>query len=277
MVGKILDIIKKFKTPVKIPTYVYTGMEKCLDGKVALVTGGSSGIGLAISKKLLEAGCKIIIVGSNENKLRKAFDQFRDSTNIRTYCLDISNVASINAAIPEISELFSERKIDILVNSAGVNEDGDFLEISEKTFDKIIDINLKGTYFVSQAVAKHMINNNVAGHILNISSVSEVRPAILPYEISKWGIKGLTMGLADELLPYGIVVNAIGPGPVATPMMSFDDKIYDIAHLSNPSGRFTTPDEIANLALFMVSGFGNQIIGDTVYMSGGGGVISLHR
>ena len=98
----------------------------------------------------------------------------------------------------------------------------------------------------------------------------------MPYAISKWGITGLTKGLADILIPYGITVNAIAPGPTATAMLGKDTE-SDISHDTSPIGRYATPQEIANLALYMVSDMGNLIVGDTFYITGGSGTISLHR
>ena len=120
------------------------------------------------------------------------------------------------------------------------------------------------------------MKNKIKGHILNLSSSSALRPASTPYNISKWGIRGFTKGLADVMAPYGITVNAIGPGPTATEMLgvSETDTIY---HPTNPSGRYATPEEIANLALFMISGAGDMIVGDTFYITGGSGTTTMHK
>lgn len=171
--------------------------------------------------------------------------------------------------------MFPENRIDILVNSAGVINHSDFWDMSETEYDSIMDINAKGTFFMSQAVAKHMIENRIRGHILNVTSSSALRPAWTPYQISKWAVRGLTLGMADKLLPYGIVVNAIAPGPTATLMLgkSEGDSIYNA---TCPAGRFAMPEEIAALAVFMVSDMGDMIVGDTFYMTGGSGTITLH-
>lgn len=139
-----------------------------------------------------------------------------------------------------------------------------------------MDTNVKGTFFVSQAVGNYMIENRIKGHILNISSSSALRPAWGPYQISKWAIRGFTLGLAEKLQPYGIVVNAIAPGQTATPMLGKDsrDDIYNDYALA---GRYIMPEEVANLAVFMVSGMGNMIVGDSVYMTGGSGTITLEH
>ena len=121
-----------------------------------------------------------------------------------------------------------------------------------------------------------MIENGIKGHILNLSSSSSLRPAWTPYQMSKWAVKGLTLGLADIFLPYGIIVNAIAPGPVATPMLGREeeDSLYCA---EQPSGRYAVPSEIAALAVFMVSDMGNLIVGDTFYMTGGSGLLSYQH
>ena len=137
-----------------------------------------------------------------------------------------------------------------------------------------MDLNLKSTYFFIQEIAKYMISSKIKGHILIISSQSALEPAWSPYRLSKWGIKGITSGIAQKLLPYGIIVNAIGPGPTATSMQDYreGDNIYTTG---NTIERYTMPDEIAEYAKLLVSELGNTIIGDTIYMSGGRGIIEI--
>lgn len=189
--------------------------------------------------------------------------------------IDVTDVRSMPEKIKTAAALFPENRIDILVNSAGVVAHSDFLGMQESEYDSIMDINAKGTFFMSQAVAKYMIENRIKGHILNVTSSSALRPAWTPYQMSKWAVRGLTLGTADKLLPYGIVVNAIAPGPTATPMLGKNegDTIY---HPNTPAKRYAMPSEIAALATFMVSDMGNMIVGDTFYMTGGSGTITLH-
>ena len=139
-----------------------------------------------------------------------------------------------------------------------------------------MDINAKGTYFISQVIARKMIENAIHGHILNVSSSSSLRPASTPYTISKWAVSGMTKGMADVLIRYGIVVNAIAPGPVATNMVGKIDT-SEIGHDVSPSGRYAMPEEVSHLAAYMVSGYGDLIVGDTFYITGGSGTVSLHR
>lgn len=189
--------------------------------------------------------------------------------------IDVKDVVSMPEKVKAAAALFPENRIDILVNSAGVLNRSDFLDMPESEYDSIMDINAKGTFFMSQAVAKYMIENRIKGHILNVSSSSALRPAWTPYQMSKWAVRGLTLGMAERLLPYGITVNSIAPGPTATPMLGKNegDNIYNA---TCPAGRFAMPSEIAALATFMVSDLGDMIVGDTFYMTGGSGTVTLH-
>lgn len=146
----------------------------------------------------------------------------------------------------------------------------------KKEYDNIMNTNTRGMFFVSQLVSKYMVDNHIHGHILNVSSSSGARPAWTPYEMSKWAVNGFTRGLADTLIQYGVVVNAIAPGPTVTPMINKnnEDNLYSERSLAK---RFIMPEEIANLAIFLVSDAGNMIVGDTVYCSGGSGIITLHN
>lgn len=164
-------------------------------------------------------------------------------------------------------------KIDILVNNAGV-QSGVFGTTTEAQYDLVLDTNLKGVYFLSQLFAQYMRNNQIHGNILNIASSSSLRPANSPYIISKWGIKGLTLGLAKMLIPYNIVVNGIAPGPTATPMLHRDE-MQGIENDRNPMKRLVSPIEIANMAVVLTSGLGRSVVGDIVYMTGGAGVITM--
>lgn len=127
-----------------------------------------------------------------------------------------------------------------------------------------------------QTVSDFMIHKEIKGHILNISSSSALRPAWTPYQMSKWAIRGFTIGLAETLLPYGITVNAIAPGVVATPMLGKEDE-SNLYKENVPMRRFAKASEIASLAVYMVSDLGRLIVGDSVYITGGSGLITLHN
>lgn len=270
---KLKRIITGTVVALKSKNYVpiqHTVKGDLLKDKVALITGGSGGIGFAIAKAFLESGCKVIIAGTNEKKLSSKLEELGGGKSV---ILNLSSIKGIEESVGEAIAIYGH--IDILVNSAGIHSTKvfeNFMEVEEKDYDSIMDINLKGTYFVTQNVAKHMVANKIHGHILNISSSTALEPAWSPYRLSKWGIKGMTLGFAQQLQPYGIIVNAIAPGSTATKLLGFKegDSIYSA---DNGNHRLTLPSEIAEYAKLMVSGLGDMIVGDTLYISGGRGTI----
>lgn len=271
----VKSLVSESKREKLIPITKAIYENHMLEGKIALITGGSSGIGLEIAKLFVENGAKVIITGTNEDKLINALT-YINSTYAKAIVMDVTKVSEINNKIEECIGYFEEKRIDVLVNSAGVVAKTDFFGITENDYDKIMDTNAKGTFFVSQCIAKHMIKNNVKGHILNVSSSSALRPAYTPYEMSKWAINGFTKGLSRSLLEYGIIVNAIAPGQTATPMMNRNCN-DDLSNKDVICGRYIVPLEIANIALILCSDMGNMMIGETYYVTGGSGVITSDK
>lgn len=268
--GIIRKIFDKMRTRTIIkPIYVIKDSSELLSGKTSIVTGGSSGIGLAIAQHLVEAGSNVYIVGRNEVKLNEVSKQIGCSY----LKFDVNNIKEMETVMEEFA---ADHTIDILVNSAGTHGNDAFGYVTEKTFDEVISANVKALYFISQKVANIMIANGTQGHILNVSSASSLKPSWTPYEISKRAVDGITQGMAHKLIQHGIVVNGIAPGPTATPMM---EKLMNggIQWNGNPSGRMSTPEEIASLALFMVSSRGDGIVGDTFFITGGSGTICIDR
>lgn len=271
IIGRIGKIFKEVKVQ---PIYKTIDKELTLQGKVVLITGGTGGIGYAVAETAINSGAKVILSGTNEQKLSEYCKKL--GVNSKPLKMNIADVGGIVNSINEAIHLFPENKIDILINAAGTHGDWDFMAPNEVEFDKVMSINVKGMYFVSNAVARHMMDNNIKGHILNISSSSALRPAYTPYQISKWAVNGITRGLADYLLPHGIIVSGLAPGPTATDMIKKDgdDNLY---YENQPSRRYMTAQEVANLAIFMVSQNGDMIVGDTFYITGGSGIISYHK
>lgn len=197
------------------------------------------------------------------------------SENAAGIVIDYNFPLSFSDKVSEAVSIFG--KIDIFISSSGIHTDRDgldFMNISLEEWDSIIGINLRGTFFFCQTVANYMIKSKIKGHILLISSQSALEPSWSPYRLSKLGISGITRGLAQRLIPYGIVVNGIGPGPTATSMQK-DYTGGSIYTCLNPIERYTMPDEVAEFAKMMVSDLGNTIIGDTLYMSGGRGITEI--
>ncbi len=264
-------LISLTKEEQKIPIVTKVEKSDLLNGKIALVTGGSGGIGEAIAKKLVESGCKVIIAGTNEEKLRSCTLRCGAQKSI---VINMNDITGIDSKIAEAVSYFG--KIDILVHSAGVHtkRDGlDFLNITESEYNHVMDINLKGAYFICQKVGKYMIDNGIKGNILLVSSQKALEPSWSPYRLSKLGISGITKGIAQRLAPYGIVVNAIGPGPTATAMVDLgvNGSIYTN---ENVLKRYIMPEEVAEYALLLVSQLGKLIIGDTIYVTAGEGIIN---
>lgn len=273
--SKLKRTLKKINGKEKIPVVEVKHENALLTGKVVLITGGSGGIGFAIAKKCLASGAKVIIAGTNEQKLTIKVEECY-SDNIKGIIINLNDVSTFDTKIQEACRLFAENRIDVLVNSAGINPAKGFFDIDEKDFDNTINVNIKGTFFMSQSIARYMIANKIKGHILNLSSSSALRPAWGPYEMSKWSIKGFTVGLADTLIKHGIVVNAIAPGPTVTPMLGKREG-DDLDLPNNPSGRFAMPEEIAELAVMLISDAGRLVVGDTLYATGGAGTITMHN
>lgn len=271
---RIKKAITEIKKPRMIPIVEKPISGHAFDGKVAWIGGGSGGIGLAIAKSLLNDGCKIIISGTNENKLNKIQSELR-SKNVGTLMLNYKDTKTFHDKVQDAAIIFG--KIDIFISATGIHADRDgldFLNVTEDEYDSIMGVNLKGTYFICQNVAQYMVENSIHGHILIISSQSALEPSWSPYRLSKLGIEGITKGMAQRLLEHGIVVNGIGPGPTATSMQKNYDG-SDIYTPLNPIQRFTMPEEVAEFAKMMVSPLGDTIVGDTLYMSGGRGITEI--
>lgn len=267
----IKKVIRMFKEREIIPVEHPVTVNTLFENKVALISGGTGGIGFSIAKSLLESGCKVIIAGTNDRKLTEIRSSFSKDT--ATIKFDYTQPDKFKRVIREAAEIFG--KIDIFISSAGVHtENVDFWTMQPEEFDRVMAINLKGTFFACQAVGEYMKNNGIKGHILLISSSRGSEPAWSPYGISKWGIKGLTGGLAKMLLPHGIIVNTIAPGSTATALIGVKegDNIYS---LENGELRFIMPDEVATLAKLLVSNAGNMIVGETIHISGGRGIFDI--
>lgn len=248
---------------------------KILNGKSAFITGGSSGIGYAIANSFLKNGANVVISGRNIKKLKDTKRELVKECQCNEEMVDILelDISSVSKMKSKLLEFLEGKRIDIFVNNAGINEGQLFPNTSEEDFDRVVETNLKGMYFISQEIAKYMVNNKIEGNILNITSSSSLRPGVSPYIISKWGERSLTLGMAKKYLQYGIVVNGLAPGSTLTPMLK-KDKENDLNLDYSPCKRYVAPEEIGNIATVLVSGMGRMIVGDTVYATGGAGVIT---
>ncbi len=248
-------------------------MANGLTGKVAIVTGGGQGIGEAISKRLAREGARVVIADTNPETSRKVVSEImrqgHDALAIQT---DVSKSVDIRRLVDEALDRFGG--VDILVNNAGVNRRAPFLDISEEDWDWVQGLNLKGTFLCSQRVAREMVKARIKGKIVNMSSifVEIADPDQTTYSISKAGVYKLTMNMAFELAPYGINVNAIGPGPIQTELTRHlveDPERHRLLLKSIPLGRMGQPVDIANAVFFLVGPESDFITGHLLIVDGG--------
>ena len=246
------------------------------DGKIAIVTGAAQGIGYAVAERLVRDGAKVVIADINDAEglaAAKALGHYGAAHYIRC---NVANRLDVHNLVAGTLETYGD--IDILVNNAGVVHHADFLNIGEEDFDRVLAINLKGSFLVAQAVARLMVekvkNGGAAGVIVNMSSINAVFAidTQVPYSISKGGINQLTKVASLSLAKYGIRVNAVGPGSIMTPMLEAVNHDVEARHrmLSRtPMGRLGRPEEIATIVSFLASSEASYITGQVIYADGG--------
>jgi glucose 1-dehydrogenase len=242
-----------------------------LQNRVALITGAARGIGLAIAERFVAEGAIVTIADVLETE-GKAEAERIGAQFVRC---DVSNELDVKSAVSAV--VAAQGAIDILVNNAAISIAKPFMEITADDFDKVIGINLRGPFLLTQEVARHMIaqvqQGRKAGAIVNMSSVNDTLaiPVIAPYTMSKGGVKQLTAVSALALAEHGIRVNAIGPGSVMTDMLKgvATDKAAMHRILSRtPLGRVGEPSEIASVAAFLASDDASYVSGQVIYVDG---------
>jgi NAD(P)-dependent dehydrogenase (short-subunit alcohol dehydrogenase family) len=245
-----------------------------LTGKVALVTGGSKGIGKYIAMDLAQAGANVVIVSRHLEEGRRIAQEIETSFHsaIALYA-DISRPDTLPQMIGAAVDRMG--KIDILINNAGTNIRKPALDFSEDEWDTVLNTNLKGTFFCSQAVAKTMAAAG-GGKIINISSAAggKAVPWLAPYSVSKAGIIHLTRALAIEWAQYNITVNAIAPSYMETPLTRewlSDPKRRDLIARRSPLNRVGQPTDLTGAVLLFASEDSNFITGQTLFVDGGSG------
>lgn len=270
----ITKFIKKRYGTIVTANVTTLSQNQLLQGRTALVTGGTSGIGNAIADAFLSAGADVIFTSRTEEKAKKTeveLQRKHPERHVLGIKMDMMDVQSFAPALNQILTQFN--KVDILVNNAGIGE-GWWCHTTVDEWDDVIKTNLRGPFFLTEVVARYMRDNKIHGNILNICSSAALRPANTAYRLSKWSMRAFTLGLAKTLIPYDIIVNGIAPGPTATAMMGRTDN-SNLCKPGNPSGRMAMPEEIAQMAVIYVSGMARTIVGDIAYMAGGSGVITV--
>ncbi len=244
-----------------------------LKDKVSIITGATKGIGLACAEEFAKEGSRVVLTGRTESLGEEAAERIRaeggDAIFVRG---DISQNDQIQNLVQKTVEHYG--RIDVVVNNAGVNHSANFFDISEEDWDWVMSVDLKGTFLLSQAAAKVMVDQGIQGVIINMSSVMAVMALAdqVPYCAAKGGVNQLTKAMAVALGDYGIRVNAIGPGPVLTELMQrvVDNKEKEAELLSRmPLGRIAECREIATVAVFMASDDSSFFTGQCVYPDGG--------
>ncbi len=250
-----------------------------LQGKAALVTGGGRGIGRAIAQGLARAGARVAVTSRKMNELEAVAAEIRalggEAFPISSH---LGKMEEINRMVTAVMEKFG--RIDILVNNAGTSPAmGTVLDTDERLWDTVINLNLKGLYFTSQAVARFMKKQG-AGKIINIASIDGFKPepGVSVYSISKAGVRMVTRAFAAELAPFNIQVNAIAPGPISTKMLNSHwfhlppeeaKRQRDAMAKMTPMGRIGEPDEIAGAAIYLASDASSYTTGTEIVIDGG--------
>ncbi|MFL0198435.1 3-oxoacyl-[acyl-carrier-protein] reductase [Clostridium sp. WILCCON 0269] len=239
--------------------------------KVALITGGTRGLGKTIAEKLAGEKVKVVVTGINEERAKKVANEISLTYNVETLGLkhDVSSEESTKEVVKAVVTKF--KRIDILINNAGVTSDGIMMMMKKENWDRVINTNLTGAFNCTKFVSKHMLRQR-SGSIVNIASVVGIIGNVgqANYSASKAGLIGFTKTVARELADRGIVVNAIAPGYISTDMTSvLPDKVTDEMLSRIPMKTYGKPEAVANTVLFLVSDMCQYITGQVINVDGG--------
>ena len=239
-------------------------------GKSSIVTGASQGIGKAIALELAREGAEVILVDIQKEKLDEVADEIRaNKGKVAVFSADVSRM---NEAVKVVEEVVKgSKKIDFLVNNAGITRDNLLMRMKEEEWDAVLDVNLKGVFNFSKAVIRNMINNRY-GRIVNIASIVGLIGNVgqCNYSASKAGVIGFTKSLAREVASRGITVNAVAPGYIDTPMTEgLPEAVKQQFRDWIPMKRFGTPEEITNAVKFLLSDEASYITGQVINVNGG--------
>src|ERR1700680_2815388 len=249
-------------------------MSNRLQGKVVAITGGNQGIGLGIAQRFVQEGAAVSICYlSDKPGTEKVVEGLRaNGANAIAVQADVSKLADGQRFVEETARQLGE--IDVLINNAGVEKRAEFWEVTEAEYDFVLNVNLKGLFFITQAFVKHQMKAKAGGKIINLSSVHEELPFphFATYCASKGGVKMLTRDLSIELAPLGITINSIAPGAIETPinktLLNDPEKLKSL--LENiPVKRLGKPEDVASVAAFLASSDSDYVTGTTYFVDGG--------
>lgn len=247
-----------------------------LENKVAIVTGAARGIGLAIATRFAKEGARVVVADIDEDGGSRAVEAIGEHGAARFVRCDVGEREEVDNLVAAVVGTWGS--VDVLVNNAGIVHHAGFLDLDEADFDRVLRVNLKGAFLAGQAAARQMVAQvdagGAPGAIVNLSSVNAVLAIAeqVPYSISKGGVAQLTRVMALALAPWGIRVNAIGPGSIATDMLAAvnaDPAARQRLLSRTPLGRLGDPSEIAAIAAFLASDEASYVTGQTLYADGG--------
>ncbi len=245
-----------------------------LENKVAIITGGTKGIGYGIAEEYLKEGAKITICSRNAQEGMKAAKELGKLGEVLYLQADVSSIEDNQMLVDETVKKYG--RLDIFVANAGINDPDKthYLHITEEQYDRILGVNLKGLFFGGQLAARQMVKQGQGGAIVNISSVNAylALDSQMCYTTSKGGVSQLTKVQAVALTPYDIKVNAICPGPIESELMrrvGSDEQLFNTVISRTPIGRIGTPNECGRLAVFLACDDSNFVYGQSIYIDGG--------
>jgi 3-oxoacyl-[acyl-carrier protein] reductase len=237
-----------------------------MNGKVALITGATSGIGKAIALSFAEKGATVVLVGRDRKKGQEALHEVEALSDGAFFQCDVSDKSQVDRTVYDVIARYE--KIDFLINNAGVYKTEPFLNVTEKTWDTVYNINVKGVFFFCQRVLSEMVKTK-SGVVINLTSIAAKHGGMMPvaaYASSKSAVLTLTKSLAREFAPLGIRVNGIAPGTIVTPMTAaFGSSKVD----SIPLGRLGEPEEVASVVRFLCSEEAAYVTGEIIDINGG--------
>jgi len=248
-----------------------------LRDKIAIVTGAARGIGRASAERLLAEGAKVVISDINAEQLSRTAAELGAPDRVLAQAADVASRADVMQLVEATVRHFG--RLDIMVNNAGIAPVVDFLDVTEELLSRVLDVNLKGAFYGTQAAGRQMISQGHGGVIINMSSINSglANPNVAPYAISKGGMNQVTSTGAVAFAPHGIRVVGVGPGTIMTDMVAgaFVNSAGNHAILSRtPLGRYGQASEIAAVVAFLASDDASYMTGETVYVDGGRRVLN---